>query len=131
MIRASSGGVRNARDRSRGRAARTLRVHRLRRPGGRPARGVRAELLWNPIRVRPNPFTGQTTLIFGLLRETIVSLSTFDASGRRLGGEVREVRFQAGWHTLKIGDAGWPQGVYFYRLQADQHVRTGKIILRD
>ena len=78
----------------------------------------------------PNPFTGETSVVFGLPREAAASLSVYDAAGRRILKIAPDAPFRAGWHTLKIGDRGWPQGVYFYRFQSEANVRSGKVVLR-
>jgi hypothetical protein len=76
----------------------------------------------------PNPFNPATTLRFGIPTETRVRLEVFDILGRRLETLVDENR-QAGYYTVNWSATGYASGIYLYRLQADGHVKTGKMTL--
>jgi Beta-propeller repeat len=78
----------------------------------------------------PNPFRALTTIAFeapALAREN-VTLRVYDAGGREVAtlfdgpasGAARTVTWDA---------AGQPSGAYFYRLEAGEIVRTGKMVL--
>jgi hypothetical protein len=58
-----------------------------------------------------------------------VTLKIFDHLGKEVATLVNEKR-PAGRHETHVQAAGWPSGVYFYRLQADGFfVETKKLVL--
>jgi hypothetical protein len=76
----------------------------------------------------PNPFNPSTTITFELPKPSHVSLSVFDLLGREVSVLVNERR-NAGAHEVKFDASGFSSGVYFYRLQAGDFVRTRKFVL--
>jgi len=67
----------------------------------------------------PNPFNPVTTISFSLPLKSFVSLKVFDALGREVSSLVSE-ELPAGTYSHEWNSAGFPSGVYFYRLQALQ-----------
>ncbi len=81
----------------------------------------------------PNPFNPRTNIQFYLPRPAQVKLDVFDILGRKVATLVND-RISNGIHTLTWdgqNDSGQPaaSGVYFYRLQAGEHVQSRKMIL--
>ncbi|MCC7158244.1 MAG: zinc-dependent metalloprotease [Ignavibacteria bacterium] len=76
----------------------------------------------------PNPFNPTTNIKFGLPKATFVKLTVFDILGREVSVLVNEKldagEFSAGWNA-----AAFPSGVYFYRIEAGEFVKTAKMIL--
>jgi len=76
----------------------------------------------------PNPFNPATTIEFALPRADFVTLTVHNILGEELarlaGGEHTAGRFKAIWDA-----GGFPSGVYFYRLNAGDHVETKRMIL--
>lgn len=94
-------------------------------PGGRGS--IPAEFALGP--AVPNPSGGETQFDLALPRESLVTLTVYDVSGRRVGEPVSR-RFAAGQHSLH-----WqaPQearaGMYFLRLATDGDVRARRSIV--
>jgi hypothetical protein len=77
----------------------------------------------------PNPFNPSTNIPFVLPRPSRVTLKIFDHLGKEVVTLVDEKK-SAGRHETHLQAAGWPSGVYFYRLQADGFlVETKKLVL--
>jgi hypothetical protein len=89
--------------------------------------GLKDEKAKNPIAIYPNPFTTSVTFSYPLLEPVFVSLLVSDGCGRLIAKPVNEfqqaVEQKVTWYT---GDL--PPGVYNYRLQAGEHLITGKIV---
>lgn len=87
---------------------------------------------------RPNPFTGRTTIRYGLPVEAEVALEVFDLTGHRVATLVRGTQ-GPGEYAIPFGsgvtDAAGADlsrlrsGVYFYRLRAAGFVATRKMLL--
>ena len=65
----------------------------------------------------PNPFNPVTTIAYALPAPSDVSLTVFDALGRKVATLV-EMPQGAGRHTVRFDAGSLPGGVYVYRLQA-------------
>jgi len=78
--------------------------------------------------VFPNPFVRQTTIAFRQTNPGDVSLVLFDASGREVRNESLGTR-ETGEHTYRLTAGSLPGGVYYYRLNSGQEVRSGSILL--
>jgi hypothetical protein len=81
----------------------------------------------------PNPFNPETTIRFDLSTSADAELSLFNMSGQRVATLLRGAR-EAGSYTLRwdgTDDAGraLASGMYFYRLTAEDHVETRKLML--
>ncbi len=76
----------------------------------------------------PNPFNPTTTIEFFLPRSGSVNLSVYD-----LQGELVQVLFEgslsAGKYSRVWSGANSASGVYFYQLQTNDFVTTGKMVL--
>jgi hypothetical protein len=76
----------------------------------------------------PNPFSQETNLEFNLPKSSEVSLRVFDALGREVGG-APPVHYPAGRHTWRFDGSGLPTGTYFYRIETDAEVHSGRMIV--
>lgn len=76
----------------------------------------------------PNPFNASTTIAYGLPRDSEITIEIFDILGREVELLVQEER-PAGYHRAiwDVGDC--PSGIYFYRLEAGDHVETRSCLL--
>jgi hypothetical protein len=80
----------------------------------------------------PNPFRSVTRLEFDLARRGRTRLVITDAAGRRVA--TVETDLPAGSHSLgfsatDVAGAPLASGVYFYRLEVEKAVRTGRVVL--
>ena len=83
--------------------------------------------------VYPNPFNSQTVIRFALPHDGRTDLSIYNAQGQKIADLVGADR-QAGIHTVHwdgkdAAGQGVASGVYFYRLQAREHVEVQKLML--
>lgn len=81
----------------------------------------------------PNPFNGQTTIVFTLQRPTSAQIDIFDVAGRRVR-QLAERAFDAGvyalpWDGLDDGGNSASSGVYYTRLTTDGYMQTQKMML--
>jgi hypothetical protein len=76
---------------------------------------------------RPNPFNNETTFVFNLKQPSAVRLEVFNVSGKRVLETISEMN--AGSQTLALQDADVPgKGVFFYRVQANGEVFSGRLV---
>ena len=83
--------------------------------------------------VYPNPFNSQTVIRFAVPHDGRLDLSIYNSQGQKVADLVGADR-QAGVHTVHwdgrdAAGQGVASGVYFYRLQAQQHVEVRKLML--
>jgi hypothetical protein len=76
----------------------------------------------------PNPFNPSTKIRFELPQASRVSLKVFDVLGREVMTLVDEV-IPAGVYYVRFDGSTLSSGVYFYRLQAGESVKTKRMIL--
>jgi hypothetical protein len=76
----------------------------------------------------PNPFNPSTTVRYDLPRATFVTLCIYDVLGRRISTIVNEEK-PAGAYQVNVYLPNLPSGVYLYRIQARNYVKTKKFIL--
>jgi len=72
----------------------------------------------------PNPFNPSTTLEFAVPTSRLVLIKVYDVLGREIATLVNEV-LQPGIHRARWNAAGFPSGVYFFRMQVRQ-ISDGK-----
>ncbi len=82
---------------------------------------------------QPNPFNPSTQITYNLARPSLVRLAIYNAAGELVRTLVQELEqaagvYQVDWHGRN--DAGEPvaSGVYLYRLEAGDFVRTKKMM---
>jgi len=76
----------------------------------------------------PNPFNPFSTIKFELPKSSVVSLKVYDIPGREINELVNEFR-TAGKYEVTFDASKLPSGVYFYRLQSENFVKTRKMVL--
>jgi hypothetical protein len=76
----------------------------------------------------PNPFNSITTISYSLPAREHVKLTIHDVSGREVGMLMDGVQ-KAGEYAVPWNAAGFPSGVYFCRLSADNERRVTKLAL--
>lgn len=75
----------------------------------------------------PNPFSTQTTLRFDLAAFAQVNISIFNAIGEKIS-TVYEGQMNAGTQEVVWETQDVPAGTYFYRMQVDGNITSGKLI---
>ena len=76
----------------------------------------------------PNPFNPTTVISYQLPVASNVNLKVFDLLGREVAVLVNEQKM-GGTHSVTWNSAGFPSGVYFYRLLAGDYTETRRMIL--
>lgn len=76
----------------------------------------------------PNPFNPTTTIGYRLSVKGHVTLNVFDALGRKVAALVDRDQ-NAGSHAVEFDGAGFPSGVYFYRLTEPGSEKIGKMMM--
>ncbi len=91
-----------------------------------PADGLPATVKLYP--AYPNPFNPTTTIHYELPAVGNVRLTVYDVLGRRVAQLVSS-RQSAGNHEVRFNATQMASGLYFYRLQVNNVVRIGKMML--
>ena len=76
----------------------------------------------------PNPFNPATTIQLALPQKSNVRLEIFNLLGQRVASLING-ELEAGYHEINWDAGNAPSGVYFYRLTADSHTLTRKMLL--
>ncbi len=74
----------------------------------------------------PEPFHDTTTIGFTLTRPELVRLSVFDMIGREIAALANE-KLDPGRHAFLLNAAGWPDGIYFYKVKTSRATITRKM----
>jgi len=77
----------------------------------------------------PNPFNPSTTIQFDMPLEGVVQLQIFDVRGRWVETLLADQNLKAGKHELLWSPVGKPSGIYLIRLQIDNRIFSGKMLL--
>jgi hypothetical protein len=76
----------------------------------------------------PNPFNPSTTIRYSIPRRSHVTLTVFSLLGQQVAVLVGAQQ-DAGSHEIRFDASGLASGVYFYRLTAEGHTGTRKLVL--
>jgi hypothetical protein len=77
----------------------------------------------------PNPFSGRTTVKFGIPRDGWVDMAVYDVSGR-LVTRLVDGSYTAGYHSVEWADNGdIGTGLYFLRLRLGQDEVSRKLVI--
>jgi hypothetical protein len=81
----------------------------------------------------PNPFNSSTTIMFELPEPGDVEITIYNILGQRVVELVNE-KMSAGshskiWNGVNQSGETVSSGIYFYRLQAGEHIATKKFLL--
>jgi len=109
-----------------GLAAMATRGQGLTSVGAQPRNGIASKFALD--QNYPNPFNPTTTIKYGLPRSSMVRLSVHDLLGREVSVLVNERR-DAGVYEVKFDASELASGVYLYRLQAGDFVRSRKLLV--
>ncbi len=101
-----------------------------------PAPSASSEILaLRPLepRISQNPFRSEATLRFATSRPGVLRVDVVDLAGRRVRQLIDEMDAPAGVHQLTItanaGGESMGPGIYFYRIDALEGVRTGRFVV--
>jgi photosystem II stability/assembly factor-like uncharacterized protein len=73
----------------------------------------------------PNPFNPETNIDYNISVETLVNISLYDITGRKIKELVNEKK-QPGYYTLELKGGELSSGIYFYRLTTNSGYTTVK-----
>jgi hypothetical protein len=76
----------------------------------------------------PNPFNSSMVIRFFLPFTTRANLTIYDVTGRHVKVLIDEI-INAGEHSVTFDGSGLSSGVYFVRLQSENHTQTEKMVL--
>jgi hypothetical protein len=76
----------------------------------------------------PNPFNPSTTIKYEIPITSKVVLKVYDLLGSEVAVLVDEVK-EAGYHKVNFDGTGLVSGIYIVRIQADNFIRSKKMIL--
>ncbi len=76
----------------------------------------------------PNPFNSNTTISFSLLKSSQVKLNIYSITGQKITTLV-DGFMSMGEHTAQFDGGGLSSGMYFYRFEAGDVVKTGRMTL--
>ncbi|MDP8238339.1 MAG: T9SS type A sorting domain-containing protein [Candidatus Hatepunaea meridiana] len=77
--------------------------------------------------IYPNPFNNEAMLTYALPQNAEVAVSVYDIQGR-IVKEIDSGLVSAGKNTIWVDAGGFPSGVYWVRLSADDQVRVVKAV---
>ena len=76
----------------------------------------------------PNPFNPSTTIKYSLPKQSNVTIKVFDVLGSEVATLVNQEQPQ-GNYEVGFDGTDLTSGIYFYRLQAGDFIKTKKMIL--
>jgi len=77
----------------------------------------------------PNPFNPETNIEFSIPVNTEVSLRIFNILGQEVMKLLNNVHLSRGTYNVQFKTLNLPSGVYFYRLETFEFVKTKKMLL--
>ena len=75
----------------------------------------------------PNPFNPVTEILYGLPKQTKVTLEVYNSLGQKVSILVDETQ-PAGLQTARWDASALPNGIYFYQLKAGEFAQTKKML---
>ncbi|MBM4158884.1 MAG: T9SS type A sorting domain-containing protein [Ignavibacteria bacterium] len=76
----------------------------------------------------PNPFNSITNIKFKMLNSGFAEIKIYDITGKLIR-VLTSKKYEAGEHTVRFDAAGFPSGVYFYKLTAGEYNAVKKMVL--
>ena len=77
----------------------------------------------------PNPFNPTTKITYTLKNNSTVRLTVYDILGREAATLVNNERKPAGRYEVLFTSTNLSSGIYFYRLQTENFVKTNKMVV--
>ncbi len=81
------------------------------------------------LKVYPNPFSRQSTVEFYIAKQTAVTISLWDLSGKMIKVLFKSQKQSAGNYQVRLDAAGLSSGGYLVRLEAGDYQETKKVII--
>jgi hypothetical protein len=78
----------------------------------------------------PNPFTGTTSIMFGIPDDTYVSIKVYTLIGEEIA-ELAGKEYVAGRHNIEFDARGLAKGIYFYTLNTYNYSVSRKMIVHN
>lgn len=79
------------------------------------------------VNIYPNPFTSSTSISYDLPQSSTVQITIFNHFGQQV--DFIQQNQSQGKQQIIWDASGLPAGVYYFRLEADEQVATGKLLL--
>ncbi len=76
----------------------------------------------------PNPFNPSSVITYSIPVSSKVTLTVYDMLGKFITTLVNENQ-EAGSYSVNFNAAGLSNGIYFYKIQSDNFVKTNKMML--
>lgn len=76
----------------------------------------------------PNPFNPVTTISFTIPERNFVTLKVYDVLGNEMETLVKELKF-AGTYEIDFDASEINSGIYFYKLETENHTQMRKMVL--
>lgn len=76
----------------------------------------------------PNPFNPTTTIKYELPKDVKVVIKVYDILGREVVVLVNEFK-KAGYYQTEFNGSNFASGVYFYRIEAGEYLKSKKMVL--
>ncbi|MCD4732195.1 MAG: T9SS type A sorting domain-containing protein, partial [Bacteroidales bacterium] len=100
------------------------------------ASGIHSQEIISEFDNIPNPFSNKTTIHFTLNNQAAVALEIYNLKGEKIQTLITNTAYNKGehfviWNALNGHGSKVESGVYFYRLNIDKEVVTGKMILKN
>ncbi|MBN1293866.1 MAG: T9SS type A sorting domain-containing protein, partial [Candidatus Latescibacteria bacterium] len=80
------------------------------------------------IEVHPNPFNPRTTISYSLPEAADVKLDVYSICGQKIETLI-DGFMNVGIHTALFDASKHGSGIYIYRFQAGEYVKTGKMVM--
>jgi hypothetical protein len=76
----------------------------------------------------PNPFNPSTTISYSIPKDGNVKITVYNTLGKEVGVLVDEFQ-KSGAHSVRFSNPNLASGVYFYRVEAGDNVKTLRMLL--
>ena len=76
----------------------------------------------------PNPFNPSTTIRFSLPKETQLKINIYNMLGE-IVETIAEGTYEAGYHKINFNASNLSSGMYIYRIESSDFVKTMKMML--
>ena len=76
----------------------------------------------------PNPFNPETTILYSIPKESLVTIKVYDVLGKEIAALVNE-RKSRGNYSIDLNSSKLPSGIYFYRLISGTYSSTKKMVI--